>query len=212
MGEITLIKGVPLGCFVSAALKRSIDIAVSCTVLVASIPLLLAASAAIWLSMGNPILFRQVRPGRNAQPFTLVKFRTMRVGNGSDAERLTRVGRFLRSTSIDELPQLWNVLKGDMSLVGPRPLLVDYLPLYSERQATRHRVRPGITGLAQVCGRNLIKWDDRLEIDACYVETRSLRGDLEILRETVRQVGQRSGISADGDATMPRFTGSGQVA
>lgn len=189
-------------------IKRGIDAAAAALGLVVGAPLMAATAVAIRLSMGSPILFRQVRPGLHGQPFTLVKFRTMRTGEGSDAERLTRTGRLIRSTSLDELPQLWNVLKGDMSLVGPRPWLMQYLPLYSERQATRHNVRPGITGLAQVKGRNSISWDERLELDAQYVEQQSLRLDLRIMLMTVRQVVQRSGISAEGAATMPMFTGS----
>ena len=190
------------------ALKRMLDASVAAVALVVALPALALTAAAVQLSMGSPVLFRQVRPGLHGKPFTVCKFRTMRTGDGSDAERLTPVGRLIRSTSLDELPQLWNVLKGDMSLVGPRPLLVQYLPLYSERQATRHQVRPGITGLAQVNGRNAISWVDRLELDARYVEQQSLRLDLQIILQTIRQVVKRSGISADGEVTMPAFTGS----
>jgi lipopolysaccharide/colanic/teichoic acid biosynthesis glycosyltransferase len=154
------------------------------------------------------VLFRQVRPGLAGQPFELVKFRTMRSGTGSDAERLTSLGRFLRSTSLDELPELWNVLRGDMSLVGPRPLLVEYLDLYSPRQARRHEVRPGITGLAQVAGRNLVGWDERFELDVEYVERRSLGLDLRILWRTAVAVVRREGVTAEGEATMPPFRGS----
>ena len=190
------------------ALKRTIDMVVSAIALVLATPAIVAIAFAIRLSMGSPVFFRQVRPGLHAQPFTLVKFRTMKVGAGEDGQRLTPLGRFLRSTSLDELPQFWNVLKGDMSLVGPRPLLMEYLPLYSDRQARRHEVRPGVTGLAQVNGRNQVNWDDRLELDARYVEARSLVIDLRIVGKTVLQVGQRSGISAPGEATMAAFTGS----
>lgn len=189
-------------------IKRAIDTVAALCGLIVAAPAMAATGVAIRVSMGSPVLFRQVRPGLHGEPFTLVKFRTMRTGEGSDAERLTRTGRIIRSTSLDELPQLWNVLKGDMSLVGPRPWLMQYLPLYSERQATRHNVRPGITGLAQVKGRNSISWEERLELDAQYVEQVSLRLDLRILLMTVCQVVQRSGISADGAATMPVFTGS----
>lgn len=188
--------------------KRAIDTFAALCGLTIAAPAMAATAVVIRASMGSPVLFRQVRPGLHGDPFTLVKFRTMRTGEGSDAERLTRTGRIIRSTSLDELPQLWNVLKGDMSLVGPRPWLMQYLPLYSERQATRHDVRPGITGLAQVKGRNSISWDERLEFDAQYVEQISLRLDFHILLLTVRQVVQRSGISAEGAATMPVFTGS----
>lgn len=191
----------------SRALKRTLDATVAAVALVAASPAMALTVVAVRLSLGSPVLFKQVRPGLNGEPFTVCKFRTMRHGDGSDAERLTRVGGLLRSTSLDELPQLWNVLIGDMSLVGPRPLLMHYLPLYSERQATRHQVRPGITGLAQVNGRNAISWDDRLELDAQYVEQQSLTLDLRIILRTVRQVLQRSGISADGEATMSAFTG-----
>ena len=189
-------------------IKRVIDVAVSGSLLILLAPLLLAAAVAIYASMGRPILFRQARPGLNGEPFTLVKFRTMKAGDASDADRLTNTGRLLRSTSIDELPELWNVLKGDMSLIGPRPLFVKYLPLYSEHQAKRHSVRPGITGLAQVNGRNLLDWDKRLDMDVAYAENPSLVIDLRIAGQTVVQVAKRSGISAEGEATMPHFTGS----
>lgn len=192
----------------SRALKRSLDATVAAVALVAASPVMALTAVTIRLTMGSPVTFQQVRPGLNGDPFTVCKFRTMRQGEGSDAERLTRAGRAIRSTSLDELPQLWNVLKGDMSLVGPRPLLMQYLPLYSDRQATRQHVRPGITGLAQVNGRNAISWDDRLELDAQYVERRSLLLDLRIIAKTIRQVLQRSGISADGEVTMAPFTGS----
>jgi lipopolysaccharide/colanic/teichoic acid biosynthesis glycosyltransferase len=163
--------------------------------------------------LGSPALFRQVRPGMHARPFTMVKFRTMidaRDADGRllpDAERLTPFGRLLRSTSLDELPELWNVLKGDMSLVGPRPLLMEYLPLYSAEQARRHDVRPGITGWAQVNGRNAISWPDRLRLDIWYVENRTLWLDAKIIWMTLARVFQRHGVSADGEATMSRFTG-----
>lgn len=189
-------------------LKRALDATGAAAALIVALPALALTAAAVRVSMGSPVLFKQVRPGLNGEPFTVCKFRTMRTGEGSDVERLTRAGRLIRSTSLDELPQLWNVLKGDMSLVGPRPLLMQYLPLYSDRHATRHSVRPGITGLAQVNGRNEISWDDRLELDARYVEQQSLRLDLQIIVQTIRQVAKRSGISAEGEVTMPAFTGS----
>ena len=164
--------------------------------------------------MGSPVLFRQVRPGLSGEPFELVKFRTMldavnRDGSPRpDAERLTPFGRWLRSTSLDELPALWNVLRGDMSLVGPRPLLMQYLPLYSARQARRHEVRPGITGWAQVNGRNALTWPQKFELDVWYVENRSFWLDLRILWMTLLVVLRRDGISAQGEATMPPFMGN----
>lgn len=164
--------------------------------------------------LGSPVLFRQVRPGLHGRPFMMVKFRTMTDERGvddellPDAQRLTAFGRFLRATSLDELPELWNVLRGEMSLVGPRPLLMEYLPLYSPDQARRHEVRPGITGWAQVNGRNALSWEDRFKLDVWYVDHRSLWLDLRILWLTVRKVIVREGISAEGEATMPRFTGN----
>jgi sugar transferase EpsL len=188
--------------------KRLFDVLLAAAaLLVAAVPLAVLA-VAIRVTMGSPVLFRQVRPGLHGRPFTLVKLRTMRTGDGSDAERLTRLGRFLRSSSLDELPELWNVLRGDMSLVGPRPLLVEYLPRYSTRQARRHEVRPGLTGLAQVEGRNLVAWEDRFELDVRYVETRSMKLDLQILARTVGAVLRREGISGEGEATMAPFQGS----
>jgi lipopolysaccharide/colanic/teichoic acid biosynthesis glycosyltransferase len=188
--------------------KRAFDIAGSALgLLVAAIPLALLA-AAVRFTMGSPVLFRQVRPGLHGEPFTLVKLRTMRDGDGPDAERLTRLGRWLRTTSLDELPELWNVLRGDMSLVGPRPLLMEYLDLYSPRQARRHEVRPGLTGLAQVEGRNLVAWEDRFELDVRYVETRTLGLDLRIIGRTIVAVVKREGISGEGEATMAPFQGS----
>ena len=166
------------------------------------------------IRLGKPVLFRQLRPGLHGQPFTLLKFRTMLEAldtNGSplpDAERLTAFGHFLRRWSLDELPELYNVLRGDMSLVGPRPLLMEYLPLYTAEQARRHDVRPGLTGWAQVNGRNAIGWDQKFAFDLWYVDHASLSLDLRILWLTVRNVFTRHGISAEGEATMPRFTGS----
>jgi len=164
--------------------------------------------------MGRPILFRQLRPGRHGKPFNIVKFRTMRAlrpgeeAVASDAARLTRLGRFMRATSLDELPELWNVLRGDMSLVGPRPLLMHYLELYSPEQARRHNVRPGLTGWAQVKGRNALGWPEKFALDIWYVENRGLWLDLRILAMTVWQVIARRGISAEGFATMPEFRGN----
>ncbi len=193
------------------AFKRMIDVIVAGIVLVASAPILVIVAAAVGASMGRPILFRQRRPGLHGEPFTLIKFRTMKAGDGPDADRMTRVGRFLRSTSLDELPELWNILRGDMSLVGPRPLLMEYLPLYDDRQATRHEVRPGLTGLAQTNGRNSVGWEERLELDAAYVERCSPALDMKILARTVAAVLRRNGIAADGHVTMQRFTGSRPV-
>ena len=170
-----------------------------------------------WLvrrKLGSPVFFRQVRPGMRGKPFEMVKFRTMTDERGPDgqllpdAQRLTPFGRFLRSSSLDELPELWNVLKGDMSLVGPRPLLVEYLPLYSPEQARRHEVRPGVTGWAQVNGRNAISWEDKFKLDTWYVDNRSFWLDIKILWLTIRKVLVRDGISAAGEATMSKFTGS----
>jgi len=164
--------------------------------------------------LGSPVLLRQVRPGLAGRPFEMIKFRTMRDAAGldgqprSDAERLTSFGRWLRSPSLDELPELWNVLKGDMSLVGPRPLLMEYLPLYSAEQARRHEVRPGVTGWAQVNGRNAIGWEQKFKLDIWYVDNRSLWLDLRIITMTVLKIIRRDGIAAEGSATMERFAGA----
>lgn len=195
-------------------MKRFTDIVGSIAILIAASPLLAITAVAVRLVLGRPVLFRQVRPGLEGRPFEMIKFRTMADGRGPDgallpdAQRLGRFGRFLRSTSIDELPELWNVLKGDMSLVGPRPLLMDYLPLYSREQMRRHEVRPGITGWSQVGGRNAVTWPERFAADIWYVENRSLAVDLKILGLTVIAVFSRRGISAPGEATMQRFTGN----
>jgi len=192
----------------SAVLKRTIDVAVSAGALVvAALPMGVIALA-IRRSMGRPVLFRQERPGLDGRPFELVKFRTMRDGDGPDGARLTPLGRLLRATSLDELPELWNVLRGDLTLVGPRPLLPRYLDRYSPTQARRHEVRPGLTGLAQVHGRNATTWDERLALDVTYVDTWTNGGDLRILARTAWQVLRREGISAEGHATMPEFLGS----
>jgi lipopolysaccharide/colanic/teichoic acid biosynthesis glycosyltransferase len=197
-------------------LKRLFDFAVAATLLLVLWPLMLLLALLIRWKMGPPALFRQQRPGRDGRPFVLLKFRTMKDANGPDgqplpdAERLTPLGQFIRRTSLDELPQLLNVLRGDMSLVGPRPLLMEYLPLYNARQARRHEVRPGITGWAQVNGRNALGWPDRLEMDAWYVENRSFLLDLKILLLTVGRVLARSGISQPGAATMEKFRGNEQ--
>lgn len=195
-------------------MKRLFDIALSASLLVVLSPLLILLALLIWRRLGSPVLFSQTRPGKDARPFKMLKFRTMTNAcepNGRllpDADRLTPFGRFLRSTSLDELPELWNVLKGDMSLVGPRPLLMEYLPLYSPEQARRHEVRPGITGWAQVKGRNAISWEQKFIHDVWYVENHSIWLDLKIIIQTIGKVMRRSGISAQGEVTMPRFTGT----
>lgn len=195
-------------------MKRLFDlVAASLALLLLAVPLLALA----WLirrKLGSPVLFRQVRPGLNGQPFTMIKFRTMTDERGPDgallpdAQRMTPFGRFLRASSLDELPELWNVLRGEMSLVGPRPLLMEYLPLYTPEQARRHEVRPGITGWAQVNGRNAISWSDKFGLDVWYVDNQNLWLDFKILWMTVRKVLVRDGISAAGEETMSKFTGS----
>jgi len=195
-------------------MKRLFDLIVSASALLClALPLLLL----MWLvkrRLGSPVFFSQLRPGLHGRPFRMLKLRSMNEARGPDgqllpdAERLTPFGRFLRSSSLDELPGLWNVLKGDMSLVGPRPLLVDYLPLYSAEQARRHEVRPGITGWAQVNGRNALSWEDKFKLDVWYVDNRTMWLDLKILYLTVRKVLVRDGISAAGEATMSRFLGT----
>lgn len=190
--------------------KRSLDVVASAALLVVASPVVAIASVGVAATLGRPVLFRQRRPGRDGVPFTLLKLRTMRAPDAvriDDAARLTRLGRLLRSTSVDELPSLWNVLRGDMSIVGPRPLLVEYLPRYDAHQARRHEIRPGITGLAQVSGRNAIGWPERLDLDVRYVDERSLALDARILLETVRTVVSRRDVSAPGHATQPPFEG-----
>ena len=195
-------------------MKRLFDILASAVALILLAPVLLLIAALVRVRLGGPVLFRQRRPGLNASPFLLVKFRTMRDAVDStgkplnDGERLTPFGSFLRSTSLDELPELWNVLKGEMSLVGPRPLLMQYLPLYSPEQARRHLVRPGITGWAQVNGRNAISWEEKFLLDTWYVDNRNFLLDLRILLMTVRKLITREGINSDTAATYPTFTGS----
>lgn len=186
-------------------LKRAFDIAASALLLVLLSPLLLVVAWQVRRKLGSPVLFRQQRIGRNERPFTLIKFRTMREGDGSDAERLTPFGQWLRASSVDELPELWNILKGEMSFVGPRPLLPEYLPYYTERERTRHRMRPGLTGLAQINGRNAVDWDTRLTYDADYVAGFSFMRDIDILWHTYSRVLKREGISAEGHATIERL-------
>lgn len=182
--------------------KRLIDLAAAGFALAALWPVMATVALLVHRRLGSPILFRQQRIGKDERPFTMLKFRTMLAGDGPDAERLTRFGHLLRATSLDELPELWNIFVGDMSLIGPRPLLPRYLPFYSERERTRHRMRPGLTGLAQVSGRNAIGWNARLEKDAEYIERFSLKLDAWILWRTVMVVLQREGITAQGQATM----------
>ena len=184
-------------------IKRGVDIAVSAAGLIITAPIQIAVAAAVRANLGSPILFRQQRPGKDERIIELMPVTGKKT---TDEQRLTKFGKFLRSTSLDELPSLWNVLRGDMSLVGPRPLLVEYLEHYSPEQARRHEVRPGITGLAQVRGRNEVDWDRRFEYDVEYVDNRSIGLDLKILVDTVTTVLKRDGISQEGHATMPKFS------
>lgn len=194
-------------------IKRLLDMSVAALLLIALSPVMLIVAILVRWKLGSPVLFRQVRPGLHGQPFRLVKFRTMRDIrdlNGEllpSAQRHTRFGSLLRSTSLDELPELWNVLKGDMSLVGPRPLLMDYLPLYTAEQFRRHEIRPGVTGWAQVNGRNAITWEEKFRFDVWYVDHQSLRLDVWILLLTIRKVFSREGISHANEVGMPRFQG-----
>ncbi|WP_231850804.1 sugar transferase [Pseudomonas saudiphocaensis] len=195
------------------AFKRLFDILASAFGLLLLFPVILIVAWLIRRKLGSPVLFRQIRPGLNGKPFEMIKFRTMRDAVDAhgdplpDSERMTPLGHFLRSSSLDELPELWNVLKGDMSLVGPRPLLMEYLPLYSPEQYRRHEVRPGVTGWAQVNGRNALSWEEKFKLDVWYVDNRSLWLDLKIIFLTIKAVVVRDGISAKGEATMPKFTG-----
>ena len=191
--------------------KRVLDLAVGCAGLAISAPLQLGIAAVLLVVQGRPVIFRQPRPGRDGAVFEILKFRTMRVPDATHAtgeQRITRVGGLLRATSLDELPTLWNVVRGDMSLVGPRPLRVEYLPLYSPQQARRHEVRPGITGLAQVSGRNLLSWEDRFALDVEYVDHRSPALDARILALTIPKVFAREGISPAGSAITESFGGT----
>ena len=195
-------------------LKRLFDILGAVLGLLILLPIIVTLAWQVRRKLGSPVLFRQTRPGLHGKPFQLIKFRTMRNAIGPDgrplhdSERMTSFGSFLRSASLDELPELWNVLMGDMSLVDPRPLLMEYLPLYSLEQARRHEVRPGVTGWAQVNGRNALSWEEKFRLDVWYVDNHSFWLDLKILFMTVRKVVVREGISATGDATMPKFIGS----
>ncbi|MHA3058113.1 sugar transferase [Acinetobacter sp. ANC 5584] len=195
-------------------LKRTLDIVASAFALIILAPVYAMIAYKVKKNLGSPVLFRQTRPGLHGQPFEMIKFRTMKDaidkdGNPlSDSERLTDFGKKLRATSLDELPELWNVFKGDMSLVGPRPLLIEYLPLYNVEQAKRHNVRPGITGYAQVNGRNAISWEEKFKLDTWYVEHQSFWLDIKILLQTVKKVLRKDGINEIGEATMSKFTGS----
>ncbi|MCF5051990.1 sugar transferase [Pseudomonas syringae] len=194
--------------------KRLFDFFASFFGLLLLSPVFLVLAWAIRRKLGSPVFFRQVRPGKDGKPFKMIKFRTMRDAVDAsgqplpDSERMTPFGSFLRSTSLDELPELWNVLKGDMSLVGPRPLLMEYLPLYSQTQYRRHEVRPGISGWAQVNGRNALSWDDKFKLDVWYVDNHTFGLDLKVLFLTVKKVVSRDGIAAADEVTMSKFTGS----
>lgn len=194
-------------------MKRIVDVVLALLGLVVLSPVIVLVAWAIRRKLGSPVIFSQVRPGLNGKPFKMVKFRTMRDAydaNGQplpDSERMTSFGNFLRSSSLDELPELWNVLKGDMSLVGPRPLLMEYLPLYSPEQYRRHEVRPGISGWAQVNGRNALSWEDKFKLDVWYVDNHSIWLDLKVIFLTLKKVVVREGINAEGEATMSKFTG-----
>ena len=195
-------------------IKRLLDIVIASTALILLSPVYLIVSRKVKKNLGSPVLFRQVRPGLHGQPFEMIKFRTMKDALDAeghplpDSERLTPFGKMLRATSLDEMPELWNVIKGDMSIVGPRPLLMEYLPLYNSDQAKRHNVRPGITGHAQVNGRNAISWEKKFELDTWYVEHQSLWLDFKIMLKTVKKVIAKDDISAEGEATMSKFTGT----
>ncbi|MDH1487772.1 sugar transferase [Acinetobacter johnsonii] len=195
-------------------LKRILDVVIASTALVLLSPVYALVAYKVKKNLGSPVLFRQTRPGLYGQPFEMIKFRSMKdaldtAGNPlPDSERLTPFGKMLRATSLDEMPELWNVIKGDMSIVGPRPLLMEYLPLYNSEQAKRHEVRPGITGYAQVNGRNAISWEKKFELDTWYVNNQSLWLDFKIMLKTVKKVLAKDDISAEGDVTMHKFTGS----
>ena len=195
-------------------MKRLLDIIIASIALILLSPLYAFVAYKVKKNLGSPVLFRQVRPGLHGKPFEMIKFRTMKDAvdtNGQplpDSERLTSFGKMLRSTSLDEMPELWNVIKGDMSIVGPRPLLTEYLPLYNQEQAKRHNVRPGMTGHAQVNGRNAIGWEEKFKLDTWYVDNQSTLLDFKIMFKTVHKVISKDDISAEGDATMPKFIGN----
>lgn len=195
-------------------LKRILDVAIASTALVLLSPVYALVAYKVKKNLGSPVLFRQTRPGLHGQPFEMIKFRSMKDAMDAagyplpDSERLTPFGKMLRATSLDEMPELWNVIKGDMSIVGPRPLLMEYLPLYNSEQAKRHEVRPGITGYAQVNGRNAISWEKKFELDTWYVKNQSLWLDFKIMLKTVKKVLAKDDISAEGEVTIQKFTGS----
>ena len=197
-------------------IKRLLDIIIASIALILLSPLYFYVAHKVKKNLGSPVLFRQVRPGLHGKPFEMIKFRTMKdaldeQGNPlPDSERLTPFGKMLRSTSLDEMPELWNVIKGDMSVVGPRPLLMEYLPLYNKEQAKRHDVRPGMTGYAQVNGRNAIGWDEKFKLDTWYVENQSVWLDFKIMLKTVKKVIAKDDINEAGEATMSKFTGSSE--
>lgn len=194
--------------------KRAMDLAIAVPLCVLTMPIQAATALAIRIALGSPIFFRQTRPGLDGRPFEMVKFRTMQTIDADliladDRSRMTPLGKWLRATSLDELPTLWNIIRGDMSVVGPRPLLMRYLGRYSPQQMRRHEVRPGMTGLAQVTGRNALSWEEKFRLDVHYVDHHSFSGDLRIIRDTVLTVARRDGISANGEATMSEFRGTG---
>ena len=195
-------------------LKRVLDVVIASTALLLLSPVYFFVAYKVRKNLGSPVLFRQVRPGLHGKPFEMIKFRSMKDAvdeNGNplpDSERLTPFGQMLRATSLDEMPELWNVIKGEMSIVGPRPLLMEYLPLYNSQQAKRHDVRPGMTGHAQVNGRNAISWEEKFKLDTWYVENQSLWLDFKIMLKTVKKVLAKDDISAEGEATMTKFTGT----
>ena len=197
-------------------LKRIFDVVIASTALLILSPLYVFVAYKVKKNLGSPVLFRQVRPGLHGQPFEMIKFRSMKDATDihghilPDSERLTVFGKMLRSSSLDEMPELWNVIKGDMSIVGPRPLLMEYLPLYNEEQAKRHHVRPGMTGYAQVNGRNAISWEEKFQLDTWYVENQSLWLDFKIMLKTVKKVIAKDDISAEGEVTMTKFTGTSE--
>jgi len=193
--------------------KRVLDVAIAVPLFVLTLPIQAIVAAAVVAKLGRPVLFRQQRPGLHGEPFEIVKFRTMlkpdsSLGRVDDASRMTPLGHWLRASSLDELPTLWNIVRGHMSLVGPRPLLMQYLERYTPEQARRHEVRPGLTGLAQVSGRNGLSWEYKFRLDVHYVDHHTLVGDLKIIRDTIRSVVSRDGISAEGEATMSEFLGT----
>lgn len=195
-------------------LKRTLDVVLAVLTIILFMPLMIGVALAVRINLGSPVLFAQFRPGLHSRPFRMIKFRTMRDAVDSrgdpfpDEQRMTRLGAWLRASSLDELPEIWNVLRGDMSIVGPRPLLMAYLPLYSAHQARRHEVRPGITGWAQINGRNAISWPHRFDLDVWYVDNRSFLLDLKIFMKTFQRVWRRDGVSAHGQATMSAFEGN----